>query len=347
MKIKALLTLLLVTLISLSSIQLAIGQNMEAVLEAGEEDANTYLNAYAQPGILAFTNGLANGWYNTAKPHKLLGVDFTVSFNMVEIPDEEKIFDFNQQAWENLEIESGDPILPTIAGGETSTVLRVPAGVDLGGGFTYDASQTFNAINGIGDEDRLGGRVLAPTFQLGIGLIKNTDLKIRYLPDLAVGDLSTSFFGIGVMHDIKQWIPGMKLVPIDISAFIGYTNLTADYDIEVNESNFQGQGTATFSATGTTAQIVASKKLAIFTPYIGVGFNAVSSSLDLTGEYTLTNDTGGELTFTDPIDLDFTGGGGPRVTVGGRLKLLILTFHAAYTAQQYNTFTAGFGLSIR
>ncbi|NQZ77234.1 MAG: hypothetical protein HRT61_14205 [Ekhidna sp.] len=45
-------------------------------LEASAEDANTLLENYLRPAFLGFGYGINSGWYNTAKPHKLLGFDF-------------------------------------------------------------------------------------------------------------------------------------------------------------------------------------------------------------------------------------------------------------------------------
>lgn len=349
MKFKALLTLFLVTAVSLVTIQKSTAQEIDlgTILEAGTADANTYMEAYSRPAILSFANGMANGWYNTAKPHKLLGLDVTFSLNIANIPDEEKLFNFNDLNWENLQLQ-GDPNLPTLVGGETtSSSLVIPAGVDLGNGFSYDASQTFPALNGLNLEDSPVTGVPVPTLNFGVGLIKNTDLKIRWIPEQNFDDFSVRLFGIGVMHDIKQWIPGMKLVPIDISGFVAYTSFNSEFDINISDATFSGQGVAEFNASATTIQVVASKKLAVLTPYVGLGFNAVSADLAMNGTYTLQNSTTDQLVLTDPVALEFTDGGGPRFTVGARLKLLVLTIHADYTAQKYSSFTMGLGLSIR
>ena len=53
------------------------------------------------------------------------------------------------------------------------------------------------------------------------------------------------------------------------------------------------------------------------------------------------------MTVSDPISLDFDSGSSPRINAGLRLKLLILTLHAEYAIQKYNTLTLGVGISIR
>jgi hypothetical protein len=194
---------------------------------------------------------------------------------------------------------------------------------------------------------------------MGIGLPKNTDLKIRYIPSINSGDFSFDYFGIGVMHDLKQWIPGLKLAPFDFSGFIGTTTMTTQIGFDtgdINQDDFEARnGAAVLKTTSTTVQGIISKKIGIFTPYAGVGYNIASSSFDLKGTYQYKDDNGtpdpsdDDISdpIKDPISLKFSEGNTPRVTVGARFKLLILTLHADYTIQKYSTFSAGIGLSVR
>ena len=47
-----------------------------------EDDASNFLEAYFSPIGESFGAGLNNGWYNTAKPHKLGGFDITLPFEI-------------------------------------------------------------------------------------------------------------------------------------------------------------------------------------------------------------------------------------------------------------------------
>lgn len=351
-------------------------QSFGDILSAGVEDANTYLENYAAPAVNSFGVGLSGGWYNTAKPHKLLGFDITTSVNMAAIPDEEMMFNFAEAGFQNLQLDqTGDNMIPTLVGGEATTgsEIFIPANTTItdprtGQSITIDDEIRFDTPNGFNLEDvPVATGIPAPTVQLGIGLIKNTDLKIRLLPEQTIDDYSFKMFGIGVMHDVKQWIPAIKNLPFDLSGFFGTTTMTAttalDVDIENSQSNgaggtstttFMGSGKATFKTNSTTVQAIISKKLAVFTPYAAIGFNAVKTTFDVAGDYEFETDaddrfSGDEQTqmITDPVDLEFTGAGGARFTVGARLKLLIFTFHGAYTLQKYNNFNAGVGISIR
>lgn len=303
----------------------------ENILNSGIEHANTYLKNYMSPAAYSIGNGLANGWYNTAKPHKTLGFDLTVNVNLATIPDAAKTFEFVEADYDG-DITLNDPSdnqLPTFIGGGTNQEL-VLAG-----------SQNINAPNGIfGDQIDYKGPIAipTPTIQLGIGIVKNTDLIIRYSPEVNVGDFGFQSFGFGVKHDIKQWIPGMKLLPFDLSALIGFNKIKTTYQIDKSNEQY-----AEFGASSTTVQALISKKLLFFTPYAGLGFNIVKSNFAMKGVYT----EGGQ-TFTDPINLDFDGSGGARFTVGARVKILwVLALNVDYTFQQYNTLSVGLGLNIR
>ncbi len=332
---------------------------LEGSLRAGPEDAQTYLENYMEPAILSFANGLANGWVNTAKTHKILGVDFTATVNLATVPDEAYKFSFSSQTWENLELVSGDDQIPTLVGGDANTTLQLRADAVIrdpktGQSITYtDTSDPFSAAPGIDVSQIPFAGIPTPAVQVGLGLMKNTDLKVRYVPSISTSDFEFNLFGVGVMHDIKQWIPGLKLVPIDISAFAGTTSMKVKIGYEFEGDgmgdDFETIGPASteFKVSSTTVQVLASKKLAVFTPYVAVGYNIVSSSLDVLGTYRYTNDQGQSLDLKDPVSLKFGGGSSPRATIGAQLKLLVLTLHADYTIQKYNTFTAGVGISVR
>lgn len=345
------ITLMLVGLLAFS--HTAKSQDFGEVFKAGPEDAEQYLESYIKPMMLSFNNGLGGGWYNTAKPHKLLGFDLTASANIANIPSSDKLWTFRNSDFNNLRLQSGtEASLPTAVGGETTTQMVVRGNAQIGPISFSEESDPFNAADGFDTEDLPIAGFPVPSFQVGVGIVKNTDLKIRYVPTIDVDDLSIGLFGIGVMHDVKQWIPGLKLVPFDMSAFIGFTRLNAEFDIDVDETDsnnyrYQANGTAEFKASSTTIQILASKKIAILTPYVGIGYNIGNSSFKVNGDFIYTDDTGQSVTIQDPIDLSFDGGSSARLTFGARVKLLILTLHADYSIQKYNVFTAGVGLSIR
>lgn len=313
----------------------------DKIIEAGAADAETYLQGYMEPAFVGFGLGFNSGWYNTAKPHKLFGFDITAGVSLAEIPDENKFFTFDNADYTSMQLTNGNTAqLPTFAGpnlnADDIAELTIPS--------TEDGvpDLRLSGITGIGIEENdvypfESVFVPAPFAQIGIGLIKNTEVKLRIVPEQNItGGHTFNSLGFGVMHDVKQWIPGMKLLPFDLSAFFAFNQFGSTFVIDEDA----GQ-TAELNLYGTTYQAIVSKKLAILTVYAGVGFMTSGSQFRVLGDY-----EAGPTVLTDPVDFSFETSSA-RANIGARLKLLILTVHAEYAIQTYNTLTVGLGVSVR
>lgn len=339
--------------IFLSSIFLAllITHNSQAqddfdrLLEAGVENANILLEGYVGPALEGFGTGLGNGWYNTAATHRPAGFDLTVTVNAAYVPDRDLFYSPNFAS--GLSFVAPADRAPTIFGPKEDLPVYQYDYEFEGRQFTG----TFEAPEGLDLEEEVGfTAVPVPMAQLGIGIIKNTDIKIRWTPEIDLGDDGTfKLIGFGIQHDIKQYIPGIKLLPFDLALFAGYTSISSEVTFEtdgtgsgVNTTN----GMGIFDVNTLTVQALISKKFSVITFYGGLGFNSVRSELALEGDYEVTDDNGNVANYSDPISLKVNAGG-PRLTAGMRLKLAILTLHADYTLQEFNTLTVGVGFTFR
>lgn len=315
----------------------AQGLDFDTFLEAGIDDANLLLQSYMRPAFEGFGFGMNSGWYNTAKPHKVLGFDITANVSLARVPDSRQFFTLPTGLTNVSLTNPNDPRpLPTLfgpnLGADDLPELRF---VDDNG----EEIIRISAPTGLGiDEDIVPfNAVPAPMVQLGIGVFKGTELKLRYIPEVDFdGDGTVRLFGIGVMHDIKQYLPGEKILPFDLSAFVGYTSLKSTVNIDEDA----GQS-AEFDASAWTIQGVISKKILFFTAFAGLGYSNYSVDFGMVGDYTTET-----TTFTDPINLSFKNNG-LRTNIGVRFKLLFLTLTGEYAIQEYNTLTAGIGVSIR
>lgn len=330
---RVLMAVLTVVLLSVPFSRIKAQGGIDELLQGGLNDANKLTQGYLSPLMEALGVGLANGWYNTAKPHKPAGFDLTLSINTVRIPDSRRFYDVAALNLQNLQPQfNGDA--PTFFGpNETPTyALQDPN--------DPNNSVTISGPPGVALKDNIGIAALpVPTINLGIGIVKNTDIRVRYLPPINLEDVSIRMWGVGILHDVKQHIPGIKQLPFDLSGFIGYTKSTTDIDLSGAVSGNNQEANIGFSAL--TVQGLVSKKVAVLTGYAGLGFNVVKSNFDMTGTY-VTN----AGTFTDPLSIEASASG-PRMTLGARLQLAILTLHADYTLQQFNTLTVGLGFSVR
>lgn len=332
---------LMLSIAMISGIPSFAQQDMDQLMKESIEDGRKLISAYATPFMNSVSLGLNQGWYNTAKPHKVAGVDITITANAMTIPQNDLFFDVTKLGLQVLELDNTStnyPYAPTIFGPETKPTFSY---TDETTGF----KETFVGPGGLDLEGNLGKNwVPVPMANLGFGLPKGTDLKLRFTPTINLNDDSSlKIFGVGVMHDVKQWIPGIKMLPFDLSAFVGYTKFRLEsYFDPVKNPDQHG----VFEMNATTVQGVISKKFSVVTVYGGVGYNLAKSSLQMKGTYDINGNGEAEQNEVDPIDLNFEASG-LRSTAGLRLKLAVLTLHADYTIQKYKCLTVGLGISVR
>jgi hypothetical protein len=315
-------------------------------LKGNVKDGEALIGGYVSPALKAISSGLNQGWYNSGKPHKSFGVDLTITVNAMMIPDDEIWYNPSALLGEDSNIEHDPssphyPLAPTLFG---------PTGD--GNRPHYNVVQNDAVVSGfygsaglLDIKKEIGNTIVpVPMANLGIGLIKGTDVRFRFIPEIDMGDGGMKLFGLGVMHDVKQWIPGIKNMPFDLSGFVGFTKMDFNVDIE-NEEDLEQSAELSMSAT--TIQGIISKKISVLTLYGGAGYNIARSKLAMKGTYDLDSDAS---TTADQVKDPFTvktAASGPRVTAGFRLKLAVFTLHADYTLQKYSCFTAGFGIWVR
>lgn len=333
-------------------------QDIIAFLQAGEEDAAKLIQAYVEPAVISMSYGMAGGWYNTAKPHKSLGFDIGITMNMAFIPTSENYFDPNKlnlssYTTYNGNIDKPGKGAPTFFGPKDET--NYTSDPDGTGPLT---PITFNGPEGLDLKNKIGfAATPVPMIQLGIGVIKNTDIKIRFVNSDMVGaiipnaDLKNSdfsIFGIGVMHDIKQHIKGIKLLPFDLSALVAYNSVTGTSDVS-NDGSSSGpessNGELDYKFNSWVIQGLISKKISVLTGYAGLGYSIVNTNVDVKGDYDIDPGSG-TFMLNDPVAIDFKNNS-MRLTVGMRLKFGPFYLNGDYTFQKYNTVSFGLGFSVR
>lgn len=342
---KLLMTALSLTFVS--TLTMAQG-DIDDLLKGSRADAAYLAEGYISPFLRTYAAGINQGWYNTAKPHKIAGIDFTISGALVTIPSDDRTFTVDNSRLNTVYLKNtnngGGSIPPANGTGKIPTVFgNTPAATFESKDPNTDAAipgSEFNSPEGTDVFDEyLNGRVPVPVFNAGIGLPKGFELKVRWTPEIEFGDGSVKMIGFGVMHDIKQHIPGIKMLPFDLSALVAFSKMEIGVDF-----NDAGTQRGEFTVQGTTVQAIISKKISVITPYAAIGFGSGTSSLSVKGDYDLDEDGINET--KDPVSVEEKVVS-PRLTAGLRLKLLILTIHADYTLQKYNTLTVGVGLSVR
>jgi hypothetical protein len=325
-------------------------------MAAGADDAKILLQPYLTPAVNAFGAGLSGGWYNTAEPHKPGGFDITFTLNTGIAPQSQEKFIIDESELTFLKLQ--DPtnnMAPTVVGPDSS-------GAGLAYNFEGFSGNAFYMPPGVDVNF-----VPSPMVQAGIGLVKGTELMARYLPDIVVRENEIGLWGLGGKHDIKQWIPGLKHMPVfQMSVMYGYTRLHTIINLDVtpghinagalpgaNDSDWKNQQLKLLVESH-TANMVISANLPVVCFYGSVGFVTTKTNLSLRGEFPsvyLDDTTPSVKVLTDPINMEITNKEGsltkPRFNAGVRLKLAVVTITADYSWANYSVLTAGLGFSFR
>ena len=288
-------------------------------------DAKALIEAYISPLGNSLAAGLNNGWYNTAKPHKLGGFDLTFTANFVLINDEVKTFNIDDVVEGNY--FSGEST-PTILGASNAN-----ADVDI------DGTTIYNMPNGLDIPT-----IPVPVLQVGIGLIKGTEIDIRYVPETKFGKAGqVSILGFGIKHDLLQWLPIVDKIPVDLAIQAGYTKV--DTDIELIDANgYVDPGIANLDLSATTVNLILSKKLLMFTPYVGVGYNSNTTVFNVENKFHIGNQW---IPVADLKEYEFSSNNNFRTNIGFRFNIAVIALQANYTFSEYPTATLGIGISVR
>jgi len=366
---KALLTGILFSFL-VSSSAFAQVDDVGRILQASREDANILVSEYLKPFGSGFGASINTGWTNTAKPHKKFGFDITITTGLAVVPGSDKSFDVNQIGLQQLELESGPSTLQTINGADDVQTSTLAAYETINGQRTKLFE--FDMPTGTGF-----GYVPAPEIKAGLGLIKDTEIMVRYVPEVSIDEYGTfQQFGFGAKHGINQWLPGGNLLPVDISVMAGYTNLTVTSDFSITaedvitdpnntENPFAGQPSTwegqkvEIDTDAFTINALVGKSLPVISVYGGIGFETSTMSIGTPGTYpTIVPNPDFETdpqnedpllvdTIEQPIDVELEGGNSFHALAGFRLKLAIFHISASYTVSNYSTLNAGFGFTFR
>lgn len=351
-------SILLITLIG-TSLKSFAQDGVSALVKSGPADAQKLALAYLNPLFKGIGFGMNSGWYNSAKAKNLGKFDIRIQGSGAIVPSSDQSFDVTKLGLSNKTRVNGSAITPTAFGdNKTGSLIEL---------FSDDNRKVgeFNMPNGIGINF-----VPSPQIQATVGIIKNTDVSLRYSPEIGKnGDFgSVQVLGFGVKHEItKLLLPGKteKIIPIDIAVAFGYNQIKYKYEVktadQVDDSN-SGQNLnqrveGTFS--GYTFDAILSKKLAVFTPFVSVGYNTAKTDIGLLGRYIVRTDyqrfPGTQIpdqskpiysTFTDPVKIDQKDIAGVRSSIGFSLHLAFFRLYGAYSIGEYSAFTGGLGIGI-
>ncbi len=310
---------------------MAAQDDVDGFLSAGLQDARVLSKAYLQPFGEMLGKSLNGGWYNTAKVHGVGGFDITLSVMATMTPSSKTSFDVSSLDLQDFEYVSGPKIAPNMAGEFEESMLPSLQPKTSGGEYA-----AFTLPNGAGFDI-----LPAPMVQVGVGLPFHSEVMVRLIPKMDVGDVgSVGLYGFGLKHSLKDYIPFVKRVPfLQLSALVGYTNLKSNIPME--DSNPDNE--LVIASSALTSRLLIGANFPVISFYTGVGYGSATSDIDLNGEYEI----GGSSSMQkDPLSLSYKING-LDFNAGMRIRLGFLSLHGDYTVGDYSTITAGVGINIR
>lgn len=367
-------------------------------LSIGEFDP--YISEYFKPMAQGIAVSMGSGWVHTAKTHSKLGFDVTFSAAFTSIPASEASFtssDISGMENDGYYFSNGtqDSRPPS---NDIITFPNIRTDGDEGGSIIHK-ELSFSGVSGIINYKAISGLTAkyagAASIQAGIGLPKGIELMIRYFPDVSgminagvpsgvdMEMLKTSYWGIGIKHDLKQWIPAIKKVPfLQMSALFTYSSFNTGFagdDLILDPGTIVGDIDNVHDNSGAsyddqkfemkvssfTGAFLIGANIPVFQPFIGVGFNSGKFDAGLTGTFPIINvnaDYNPLLPETDPNSKVFIVNEGDIETdplnvearttefnlqMGARLKLGFFVLHYQYTRQKFNMHSGGIAITFR
>lgn len=349
MKFLKISTLSVITAVAFNTHANAQLEDIGAFLRAGADDATILTKEYLKPFPTGLGTGLNSGWHDGAAPKKTLGFSLVVKASAAFVPTSDRSFDISTLGLQNIEVASGEnPVTPTIAGSNSAgpniiitddnenelTRFRMPQGTGI-------------------------NFIPAPMLQVSVGLIKNTDISLRFVPEVEIGDYgSFAVTGAAVKHGLNQWLPGGELLPVDLAIMAGFNivNLNGNLDVTPqqgstpvnasNPGNFEDQEIETSTNTYVVNAIVG-KTLPLISIYGGLGYQGATLDVDVKGDYPVDLPFNRYEVMTDPVSFNMDSKSSLHALGGFRIKLGILAIYGEATFANYITANAGIGFSFR
>ena len=306
-------------------------------LELGQENAATFAGLYLAPLGNSLGANLNSGWYNTGQAHRLGRFDFRLSLPVTFVGTEERFFTFSPGDFNNITlVNPANNEAPTVFGDDVSG----PAVSYFGRQVSLPPGTGVNVFP-----------IVPPTLQLNLGFLRDTEFMVRYVPEIEIEGFSTQLIGFGIKHGVKQYIPGLKMLPFDLSVIAAWSRFNAGYGLNYNPDNNPAIDTdlqkLDLSSTAMNFNLIASKKFSVITLYGGVRYMTSDTGFGLLGDFPVARADGGvdDVILTDPISLDMSHSQF-GLNAGFRLKIGFISFFADATLANYSTVSGGMSLGF-
>ena len=350
----------------------------QSIEEKLSEMASKNAKLYVTPLVTAFGSGMNSGWFHSAKPHKLLGFDIGVRAMLVQVPTDQKTFNFDLSAIEPItksiplgvlgtktitldpDVIYPDREVPTFFGKDEAAVIEADDE-----GIVADIKSQLLAQG-------VAQAVLdQPAIQSNLQSIANnipdltppiigTDLKSLPLaaPQAAVG-LSIPTLPIKAEVVVRA-LPEIELKDIGKFKFLGFGGKLAldpfipipmfPVNISVGAYLQKMSVGKVFETNHSLYTLMVGKDLSLLLFGVGVygGVGMEKSKVKIKYTYNPENpDPNDPIAPGTQIKFDLTGENKFRTTLGAHIRLTVFDISADYSMGADNVLTAGLGISIR
>jgi len=254
---------------------------------------------FTKPLATTIGTALNSSSYYTASIPRFFGFSLSFRGMMVMIPDDQKTF------------------TPSLPAGYTANKTTATIYGDKSGGGIYGGPNGYITYPG-----GIGESSIPIIFPQITASLLGTEVMLRYMPKVKVGETDVHLLGVGLKHSISQYIP---LIPVDIAVQVLYNSFSVTNLMDISNIAFNAEVSKTFG---------------VFTAYGGLQYE--NTKFDLS--YTIKGDPkSGDPTVRNTIDIKTSvdGDNKTRITVGGALKLLVFVLNADYSLGSQSTFSGG------
>ncbi len=308
--------------------------NVTRLLELGLENAQRFSEDYFIPAGEVLINNMSNGWYTTARVKKIWHFEVGFVGNISFVRKEKQTFTLNTNEYENVFFQNGttSQLVANSLGENTENIIVV---------LNQGQAAPVEVVLPNGISNRALNIVPSGFLQASLGISKSTEIKARFLPKIKARDnAKISLYGVGVQHELTDWIFSWKRLPFRISGLLGYTKVNGFYDfVDEEEVGSENRETRLTSSAWLLTGII-STKFKKLNFYGGFGFYAGNSSASTVGTYTVRNGPLISQTIVDPILVE-NSANGFKATFGADIKLKFLKANIDYTMQNYNNLSLG------
>ncbi len=215
-------------------------------------------NKYVSPAAEAAVYQSTGSWYSSAKSLELFEVDVSLHVNALPVSNAQKSFTVNDSDFIGLDIRDAESAqVPTALGGETSVFYDFTLGGD-----DYEL-QTFEGAN--------QQVFYYPYLQGSIGLWRQTELTLQYVPEVKIDASGYKTFGGAIKHNISQYWLGdnQDSQALQVAVQVAYSLFDSKvffdgFEVTSTDQNQEALAvinSLTVDANALTGQLIASKRV--------------------------------------------------------------------------------------